>query len=273
MTDPHDPRLPTDELDPLDELASAHLDGQTTPEEAARVDADPDLVARVARLAAARAVVRAAPVEPPGAARRDALLTAALEAFDAAAAPVGATAPVTPIVSRWRATRRTFQLAGIAAAVALLALAVPLLGRLDSGTEGDRSDEAATALSEREAGSAADSAAPEDATAGADSTTTFAVPAPVDLGGFADLDELAAAVRAHLPATDQTSSPEAATTYTPLPGCAAEATGPDPAPHFSALATLGGRAVVVVVRDSADGGAVLEVLDASSCALLSSTAL
>ena len=47
MTDPHD----------LDELASAHLDGATSPEEAALVDADPALQARVEELRAVRDAV------------------------------------------------------------------------------------------------------------------------------------------------------------------------------------------------------------------------
>jgi hypothetical protein len=279
MTDPHDPRHATDELDPLDELASAHLDGHTTPDEAARVDGDPDLSARVARLEAARAAVRAVPVEPADATRRDAALAAALEAFDAAAppAPVRAPASVTPLASRWRASRRTLQLAGIAAAVALLALAVPLLGRLDDGSDDDQSNEAATALEEREGddgSSAADSAAPEDAAAGAPSTTTMAARALADLGAFADIDELADAVRARLSDPDvERPSPQAATTYDAALPCAAEMTERAPAPRILAAATLGGQAVVVVVRDDEAGRTVLDVLDSASCALVTTILL
>jgi hypothetical protein len=278
MTDPHDP-LPPDDLDPLDELASAHLDGHTTPDEAARVDGDPDLSARVARLEAARTAVRAAAVEPVGPARRDAALAAALAAFDAAAPPVPRTAPsnVVPLTSRWRATRRTFQLVGIAAAVALLALAVPLLGRLDSGSDDDQSDEAATALEERDAadgGSAADRATSEDAAAGADSTTTMAALTLPHLGAYANIDELADTVRAQLAGpVDRTPAAEQSTAYSALSGCAAEATARIPAPRLVALATLDGRAVVILVRDDDDGGALLEVLDSASCELITTTPL
>lgn len=277
MTDPHDPRHASDELDPLDELASAHLDGHTTPEQAARVGADPDLLARVARLDAVRAAVRATPTQPADDARRDAAVAAALQAFDAAAPPVPATAPasVTPLASRWRARRRTFQLAGIAAAVALLALAVPLLGRLDDGSDDDASDEAATVLEGDQGGegSAADRAAPEDATAGADSTTAMAALAPVELGSFQDTDGLAAAVRAQLPAPDleSTASP-AAMPYAAVP-CAAELAERAPAPRLVATATLDGRAVVVVVQDDGASRPVLEVLDSTSCALVAAIPL
>ena len=51
--------------DPLDDLASAHLDGVTTPEEAARVAADPELVARVEALRAVRAAVASSPAADP----------------------------------------------------------------------------------------------------------------------------------------------------------------------------------------------------------------
>ena len=63
----------------LDELASAHLDGVTTPEEAARVAADPALQARVEALRRVRAAVSEAPPADPVA--RDAAIAAALTAF------------------------------------------------------------------------------------------------------------------------------------------------------------------------------------------------
>lgn len=278
MTDPHDPLHPADELDPLDELASAHLDRHTTPDEAARIEREPGLSARVARLAAARTAVRAAPVEPAGAARREAALAAALEAFDAAAPPAPVTTPadVAPLASRWRAPRRSVQLAGIAAAVALLALAVPLLGRLDSGSDENQSREASTALEAPDAaseGSAADRAAPEDAAAGADSTTTMAAMAPPDLGSFSGLDELTDAVRARLQSpADQVPSSQTSSMYGSQQGCPAEATTRVPAPRLVALATLEGQAVVVVVRDD-DGRALLEVLDSARCELVTTTVL
>ena len=63
----------------FDELASAHLDGATTPEEAARVAADPALQARVEELRRIRDAVAEVPSVDP--ARRDAAIAAALAAF------------------------------------------------------------------------------------------------------------------------------------------------------------------------------------------------
>jgi len=68
-------------FDDLDELASAYLDGETTPEETARVEADPLLVERVEEL---RLISEAAatPVTPPPEAARESAIAAALAAFD-----------------------------------------------------------------------------------------------------------------------------------------------------------------------------------------------
>jgi hypothetical protein len=70
-----DPTLPPD-----DEIISAHLDGQASPEEAAAVEASGAAQARRAELDAVRALV-GAPVTPPAGAR-EAALTAALAEFD-----------------------------------------------------------------------------------------------------------------------------------------------------------------------------------------------
>ncbi|MGH9118827.1 MAG: zf-HC2 domain-containing protein, partial [Acidimicrobiales bacterium] len=69
MTQPLDPPA-TDPSDDLDELVSAYLDGEATPEESARVDADPELQARVAGLRAVAAAV-AGPFAPPSAEARE----------------------------------------------------------------------------------------------------------------------------------------------------------------------------------------------------------
>ncbi len=85
-----DPILPPD-----DELVSAHLDGEATPAESARVLGDPAWAARARELAAVQELT-AAPVVPPSAARRDASIAAALDLFDqlvpASAGADGATA-------------------------------------------------------------------------------------------------------------------------------------------------------------------------------------
>ena len=76
----------------LDELASAYLDGETTAEEAALVESDPRLQARVEELRAVRALM-ATPVEPPSDEVRDQMIAQALD-------------HLTPVVSLERARRR-----------------------------------------------------------------------------------------------------------------------------------------------------------------------
>ena len=136
MTDPHD----------FDELASAHLDGATSPEEAALVAADPALQARVEELRAVRdALARGCP--PVDADRRDAAIAAALAAFDEDAEPERPTAPVT-------AARAAARLSPTAVRVlergrgrrAPRALLVPLLASIDDGgdDEAPASSHAAT---------------------------------------------------------------------------------------------------------------------------------
>ena len=60
--------------DPDDELASAYLDDEVTADERARVEGDPVLQARVARLQAARDELVAAAIDFPSATARDATI-------------------------------------------------------------------------------------------------------------------------------------------------------------------------------------------------------
>lgn len=191
--------------DDRDELASAHLDGQTSPEEDARIAREPDLQARVdAFRAVARQVgepVAAAPEEA-----RDAAITAAITAaIDAAhdEAPArdhpGQVLPHRRGPARWLA---------VAAAVLVALALVPALGLLDAGT--DSSDDMAADASGDEP--TAESAEDADDGAGAysadaeldDGSDQSGVPeqeslaAPladagaelVELGPVADLDAL-----------------------------------------------------------------------------------
>ena len=97
----------------LDELASAHLDGATTPEEAARIAADPSLQARVEALRQVRAALGEVPPADPVA--REAGIAAALEAFaeatptersGAAPRPAGPRPAPGPVVDRAAGPRR-----------------------------------------------------------------------------------------------------------------------------------------------------------------------
>jgi hypothetical protein len=241
MTDPHD----------LDELASAHLDGTTTPDEAARIAADPELQARVRALQAARDAVRApVPADPD---RREAALAAALAAFDQDAIRRPADRRVVP-----HSSRTTLRVLGAAAVVALLALLIPVLG-----TGGD-DDETATGDSAEDASSGADDAGAE-AGAGLDptSTTTPAGANPQQLGTYPSIDELLRAIEGGEAFSADggggaTSQPTSAGASCPVP---------EP-PATIAEAFAGGRSVLVFLT-RADGDVErITVVDATTCEVL-----
>lgn len=285
MTDSHNPLQP----DPLDDLASSHLDGQTTDAEAARIAADPSLVARVAGMEAVQAAIRSdGPAVDEG--RRETNIAAALAAFDEASSDDHATAtgandggtltPITAAGAVRRVSRRTLQLVGAVAVAMLLALFVPLLGRLDS----DPSEDLATSAVEdaapgpsapdaKAAESAAGAARSEAPTAG---TYDFAADAPVELGTFDDVDSLEEAVRL-LPApmaagqagptTTVGATAEAADACTEAPG----ATPPDAGPRvLTGTATLDARPVLVFVYERTTGERTIVVVDAADCTVVSS---
>lgn len=278
MTDPTDP---TDPIDELDALASDHLDGRTTPAEAERVASDPEAAARVAALEAARAALRAEVAVDPEA--REAAIAAALDAYDAerGGAATGL-APVTaPAIGR-TASRRTLQLVAIAAAVILLALAVPLLAGLDGGD--DAEDTAATALDEdaaTEGGAGLETPAPEAAedSAGGSPAEAYAATGLDDLGSFTDLATLEEAVRARAPGSVTRAMPStSAAGDTADPAAPGQQTCPDElgadgTATYAATARLDDRAVLAVVRTSPAGEVRLVVLDAADCSVVATRAL
>ncbi|MEL7156792.1 MAG: zf-HC2 domain-containing protein [Actinomycetota bacterium] len=75
----------------FDELLSAYIDGESSPEEVARVEADPELRAAADSLRALSGQVGRVPA--PGPEIRSAHLAAALDAFDASAASAASGAP------------------------------------------------------------------------------------------------------------------------------------------------------------------------------------
>ncbi len=173
MTDPRDPRHdaphgdtgPDGAGDPApgrDEVVSAYLDGEATPSEVVRVETDPalgepDLAERLGAFAEVRSAVRDLP--PPPAGVLDAARAAALAAFDeeVAGGTLGAgrdgdasdtgeragdgaaVAPIAAAGSRRRQDPRPWwqrsPLGAVAAAVAVAALAVGVLGTVGSGED------------------------------------------------------------------------------------------------------------------------------------------
>jgi hypothetical protein len=285
-----------DDLDPRDALASAHLDGLTTAEEAARIAADADLRARVAALEAVRAALRA-PV-PTDEAARERAISAALAA--AAVEPAGATVTDLSAVAARRATpSRVLRIVGVAAALVLLALAVPLLAQMGGDSADDETasvadapegpDQATEERAEADDGAAAGGGAPStqaqvgaDAySAGDESAAEGGLAEVGSLGRFDDADALAARV-AELLGDEGLSGPRPATSSSPERAstggaCAGEAEGASEAGASVILvgsAVLEGREVRVTVVERADGRRTLTAADgAASCAAVLTTDL
>ncbi|MFL6204264.1 MAG: hypothetical protein ACJ739_02855 [Acidimicrobiales bacterium] len=260
MTDPHD----------IDELASALLDGTTSPEEAALLSDDPALLAQVERRAADLRAVRSAIGDVPAVEdrHRDAAIAAALAAYDddhaQASAPADTT--VVPLAPRRGLSPRVVRALGAAAVVLLVALLVPLLARRDDDTaELEASGRALETTVTTGSGTSGDAetASPE-AKAGAGSATADAAGF---LGSFDDLDALATAV----------ASPTRTDTQRAFD--AADAAGAalcvplDTSTSAAWLATVDGVAVEVHLDADSEGTRTLTVFDRESCALLDERAL
>lgn len=269
--------------DQADEVASAYLDGQASPAEVARIEADPQLRARVEALERARAALQAAvPVDP---ARREAALASALAV---AAEPGGVLAgdPSVPEAAvlarprRWRAApspRRRYLTA--AAAVAVAALALGLLSPLEGNDEGDTAsvalDDEADASGSGD-GERLDGAERDEATAGPERSSPGS--GPVELGAFGELDDLVDAAGTR---TDPTAWPTTtvgaagAMTSTTLAGPCADqlVVPPDAEVLLEATATLDGEPVVVVVHQSPAGDRWLVVAARHDCRTLVDQAL
>jgi hypothetical protein len=187
-----------------DELASAYLDGEAAPEEAAEVVGNPVLLARVEAFRAVSAQV-AAGLEPAAAADRDRHLAAALDA--AAGAERAAATSVTSLADRRRRASRMYPIVAVAAAVLLVVAAIPLLAR--SGSRGD--DAAMSAATTEAAGGSAEAdgvaSAPSSPGESATSLQTLAAPT-VQYGSYASTQALADAIDTQLRAVDSAASNE-----------------------------------------------------------------
>jgi hypothetical protein len=242
---------------PFDELLSAHLDGETDADEAARIGADPSAPARAQALRAASEAI-GAPVEPPPATVRDAAVAAAL----AAAPSAVSTEPTVRSLDDARRARQRRQLRVLSAAAAVLvaALAVPLLlANSDDDDAGVAGDVAAPFAEEADRASGGGAGA---------ATTTMAMSAmSADLGAIDDEGALVAALSAQrfatadsMAALDDTAtegdeSAPAAGSTAPADAClsAAEDAADALGPVFTATATYQGEPVVIYVFDTADG--------------------
>lgn len=269
--------------DPFDELASAHLDGTTSPEEAARVAADPALQARVEELRTVRAALQALP--PVDAARREIAIAAALAAFAESEADVVGDAEqgarvtaLTTAAARRGPSPRTLRWVGAAAAAVLLAALVPLLGGLNSSSDDDSAtssqdfEETGGAIGDDDSG-AAEGAPGAESSAGGASTTLSSGSLLSDLGSFDDLAALEAATVDRVARDDG----QPATAFAPADGgdggdgCllarADEARAEGATTIDAATATVGGDPVVVLIITDADGARRMQIFLADSCML------
>jgi hypothetical protein len=163
-----------------DELLSAVIDGEATDEEAARVEADPALAARLAELREAREAI-AGDLQLPSAAQRDAAIAIAVDALPAT--------PRTVVALRDRRRRRALQGASIAAAVLVV---LGIIGGI-AALSGHQSRQANSSAAGTSASSeAAPSRSPSvDAQSGAATAGTSAS----ELGTFATPQALVDVVR------------------------------------------------------------------------------
>ena len=149
-----------------DELVSVYIDGEATPAERVRVEADPELVRRVGELRAVRAAL-AAPVAPPDAPTRDAAIAAARAArATATTVPAG---PTVTAIDRRRPNRRALAVMGAAAVAAIAIVAVVATRPSHEGTS-----TSASASTQRPVAGPSSAFQPETKSAGAPSTAAAA---------------------------------------------------------------------------------------------------
>jgi len=252
MTDPTLPPDPPRTTADEDELLSASLDGETTPDEETLIAADPRLKARRRELAAAAAAIGAS-VVPPGDAQRD----RAIEAAIAAAQPI---APVIDLAQRRRA-----RIAVVSAAAVALIVAIGVVRVFQTSDNGRATSTAESLLKSTNEARTAEGAA----AAGTQSAAY--------VGAFATDAELTDAVRSMFSARlssaagGSTGAPPAAdlsgtTTTAPIAyqASACSPTDPNDGPIvFMGTATLKGQPVAVFVQDDGSGTRLLTVTDTS----------
>lgn len=276
MTEPSDAH-PTD-----DEVASAALDGETTPEERARVEAEPELADRVATFGRVRDHLA---VGDPPAGVLDGAVDAALGAFDARHGRAEAAAGTGGVRHLDQGRARRFQQVGLgAAAAAIVVLALVGLTQLDTGGDDDTTTAVAA---DEEAGDDADDAsagasaedAPEGDTFGSGETGDGADALPASPAGgvqsYADVDTLVAELARGYGAdvhptrsdTDDGGGREPPA-LEPTSRCdAPSAADVDPVDVVALVpAVVDDREVLAVVYDS-EGARRVAIVDVASCGL------
>lgn len=269
------------DADPLDELASAIVDGEATVDEQARI-ADPEVAARVAEFERAARVV-GSEVPPATDEQRDATIAAALAAWGTPD-PLE-TSTVDELSERRDRRARGLRWVGVAAAViAALVIGGAVLSDDDSSEDmatealDEESDDGA---GERAATEEAESSAEEgaDAAAGAtglDSHDDAILFSTIDLGTYDDVDALlttasdvasrqaAATDEADTGAGSASEGGPATTTAEAAPPLLGSCSPPRAGVFTPFTATLDEQSVLVWVVEQPDGRSVF-VIDPASC--------
>jgi hypothetical protein len=170
-------------------LASAYVDHDVDDVERARAEADPAVMAEVARLRDLRGRLR--DVDPPDPDRRERSVAAAVAAFGHETAPVAPAARPIPLPRR---PRRAWW-GGVAAAAAALVVVVAGTVAIRGGGAGDDSDDSAAVATDARAGDS------ETMQAAPDAAPSAASPAATDQG-------VAGATESASDATSATTSTE-----------------------------------------------------------------
>jgi hypothetical protein len=218
--------------DDLTLLASTYLDGEATPDERARVEADPSLLAEVERLRAARATLLDARwFERPGDDVREAAIEAALTAWDSSPSgltgsrvesrPASRRSHVTSFERRRSYTRLLSAAAALVAVVGLGAV-IAQFGGGDGG--GDESSVAIDAADDTQARSESGAELSEQIVPDETASAVLSGDAAPDDAGGADPD---------VGASTEAPSGDAAAEATDAPAATASAAATAPAPPAS----------------------------------------
>ncbi len=239
-----EPEVPA--ADPVDELASALVDGEALGAERARAD-EPAVAARVAAFEAVAARV-GAPVDPPDDLARERAIRAALAAHSPA-----------------RARRRPPAWLPAAAAVAVVVVGLGLLVAAIGPSDDDAAETAATLA---EGGDEATTLEDSDGSAGAGGSTAApgaeALARALFLGDHPDAASLEATLHSAARMTGAGQAADSAAGSGGVP-CADRA---DADVVLTATAVLAGEAVTVLVRETPAGIRSYVALAAATCALV-----
>lgn len=173
-----DPSLPN-----ADELVSAYVDGEATADEAARVEADPELMRRVEAFRAVAALSGSAPPLPADYdAARERAIAAALAA-SSTSAKVTSLAPIQARRSRF--AKPMVGVLSAAAVILVLFLGVAVVANLGGGDDSDTAATSGFDVADDTAGDSATAAEPLVERSPADTEAALADEAPAAVGADA----------------------------------------------------------------------------------------